>query len=302
MKQKTYFIVLSVLAFVLNWVGFLTLNITSWAAIIYIGLLFSMVAITILFGVSMYLFVFRKNIMVLHCNMAWNVFVSILFPTIFIISREPNDFSLMAQMMCAIIIEIFYLVGYLCFRKDTVTQTKNLMYIAGVSIFSALLAFADFIYVQCFDNGNGHTYRTSLVFNLNWFTVAALIIGLGFYFLHCMGKTTKPFAVGAVGLNGILTVTVIVLNFLAADSFSGEWTIMLVGTILSYLIVFVFALVLFAKDGFVNRQNNKRNSSSTKREAGDYIKDLENLYSLYKSGAITEDEFRTEKNKILGGK
>lgn len=302
MKQKTYFIVLSVLAFVLNWVGFLTLNIASWADNIYIGLLFSMVTITIMFGLSMYFFIFRKNIIVLHCNMALNVFVSILFPSIFISTEELNSFSLMIQMICSIIIGIFYLIGYLCFRKNTVNQIKNLMYIAGVSIFSALLAFTNFIYVQCFDNGNTETYRSFLIFNLDWFTLGALIIGLGFYLLYCMGKATKPFAVGAVGLNGILTVTVIVLNFLAADLFSSEWTIMFVGMVLSYLIFFAFALVLFAKDGFVNRQNNKSNRSGTKKEAGDYIKDLENLYSLFKSGAITEDEFQTEKNKILGGK
>ena len=333
MKQKTYFIVLSVLVFVLNWVGFSTRNLRLpyYELGIYLGLFFSMIFITVMLGISLYFFIVRKNIAVLHCNMALNLIISVLFPSMLLYMEEPgkffslkqeeglfefkevewtNSYFLIAQIICALIISSFYFIGYFCFGKNKVNQTKNMMYIAGVSIFSVLLALTDSLNVEGFNihgfeingfAGEIDYYKSYFILNLQWFTIAAFVIGLGFYFLYCMGKATKPFAVGAIVINGILTITSILLNYLTADSWDSGLIIMFVGIVLSYLIFFTFALILFVKNGFINRRKDKENST-TNSMALDKIKDLENLYSLYKNGAITEDEFQTEKNKILGGK
>ena len=305
MKQKTYFVVLSALIFVLNFIAFMSLTLNKsavlryWfgnaidfrADILYIAILLSMVALAIMLTLSIYFFIFNDKIVVLHCNMIISILVlaffqiTLLCPPYF----QNNSLSMIFQLVCGIVIGAFYLIGLFALRKAE--ATRNLFHLIYVTVFSVVLVFSDLINVNIGDRG--YFYNSFSMANMSWVTLVTFIVGIGYYLLYCMGKGSKLYAILAISIDGVLTILLIFLKFFGACPESRS-IYLLVGVLLAYLILLSFVFCLLLK--------NKGKGIGGKRKTKILFKELETLHMLHEAGILTDEEYQAQKDKIFGGK
>lgn len=301
MKQKVYFIVLSALIFVLNFTAFINLTLNNnailryWSDfrgdIIYIAILLSMVVLAITLTLSIYFFVFKGKIIVSHCNMAFSVLVlaffqiMLLWPPYF----QNNNLSMIIQIICGIVLGGFYLIGFFTLQKAE--ASRNIFHLIYVIIFSVVLVFSDLINIS--RSYDGYIYCSFSMVNISWITLGALIIGIAYYLLYCMGKSSKICTVGVILIDGILTVLSIFLKFFNIYSEDGAIHLF-VGILLAYLILVAFVFCLLLK--------NEDSNILGKNETPAPLKELENLQKLHEAGVLTDEEYQTQKEKVLGGK
>lgn len=302
MKQKTYFVVLSALIFVLNFITFMSLTLNKnavlryWfgrsidfrADILYIAILLSMIGLAIILTSSIYFFIFKEKIVVLHCNMIINILVLVFFQIMLLSPPyfQNNSLSMIFQLVCGIVTGAFYLIGWFVLRKAE--ATRNIFHLIYVTIFSVVLVFSDLINVSI---GSGYFYNSFPMVNTSWATLVAFIVGIGYYLLYCMGKGSKLYAILAISIDGILTILLIFLKFFGACPESRS-IYLLVGVLLAYLLLLSFVFCLLLK--------NKGRGIGGKRKT--LFKELETLHMLHEAGILTDEEYQAQKDKILGGK
>ena len=139
-----------------------------------------------------------------------------------------------------------------------------------------------------------------------YYGIAYMIVGLFFcllaYFLYHLPKRNNT--IGFHIIVGLSAITAILFAVLAGAAFIIFLAIFIVGYAIMYFIVCytAFGRNLLAKISkfFSNDSTNKESKQS--ETTADYFSELEQLYQLYKEGVLTDEEFQTQKDKILGGK
>ena len=163
----------------------------------------------------------------------------------------------------------------------------------SVIFFSFVLFFASGMPIE-----NYFGTFSVLPLSLNLYTLIAAVLGLLAYALFYSGRLNKTISAVFVGVDAGLAFIVSILNTIDWDIF------MMVGLLLIVsLLTAGFYLLAFSKAGkkLLGNDSPKTPALLKKSDGGNWISQIENLYKLHEAGILTDDEYQTQKDKILGG-
>ena len=249
---------------------------------IYSGLIYRLTGIfilTIMAAIGISFLVFRGISWVMHIFAGLSFLYIVLFPALDLI---PIPWNLTAWILLGCFLLIAYILAEVLFRKKRKPAGNDKFYLVGVILFSILA---------------GTSIQFAFQFTL--YTALAALVFLIYLFLHCT-ISLKPFvAYIAIGINGVLTILSLSLStFFDIEAmvylFCGRLAIWLF-TLGTYIL-----FDIFSKAGYMTKSTSSQ-APSANLSYDAKIKKLEELQALRESGILTEEEFQTQKHKILSG-
>lgn len=207
----------------------------------------------------------------------------------------------------AVILGVFYLLSQFLLKKEQDTGNDN-FYFYGVLLFALLCILADsFFWEQHYTRHYSADYDyidvySNISLSPGYFSVFAVLIAALYALLFCKIKL-KPFvAYLMIGLCIALSFTSLMINYQEHyfSYFDYYWRNIL-GELLIQLVL-LGGYILF--DVLRKKVPAKRAESApgqTEPSLDEKIAQLHDLQTLREAGVLTEEEFQTQKQKILGG-
>ena len=246
----------------------------SWAALICVVLL------TALFVAALWMLYFKNNMLLMHITVALTA-VSIL--VLFIIMLDIFGSNILGSAIAAMLLGIFYLLAQFLLKTEHVNR-NNKFYLYGVILFAVLYVLLDDFIVGGSSGAIGYTSAAAVL-------VAALY-SLLFYKIKL-----RPFAAYiAIGLYAVLTIILWVSYYRYYVGYGIPLMELLIQLVLlgGYILFDVLRKKVPAKSA-------EAAPGQTEPSLDEKLAQLEELQTLREAGVLTEEEFQTQKQKILGG-
>ena len=272
---------------------------TEWAALVCIVLL------TAFLVVALWLLHFKQKMILVHIGTGLSAIYVIIFAILcynnynyvdlrFGDSTVTYCFYFYSVSISAILC-IFYILVQFLLKKEQDTGNGK-FYLHGVILFAVLCVLADSILWdnQYIFGETGEMYRfITLHLYPGLFSIFAILIA-GVYSLLFYKIKLKPFiAYILIGLCYALTITSLLINYTFLGFIIGELLIQLV-LLGGYILFDVLRKKVPAKSA-------EAAPGQTEPSLDEKLAQLEELQTLREAGVLTEEEFQTQKQKILGG-
>ncbi len=245
----------------------------SWAAIICVVLL------TALFVAALWMLYFKNNMLLMHITVALTA-VSIL--VLFIIMLDIFGRNILGSAIAAMLLGIFYLLAQFLLKTEHVNRNDK-FYLYGVILFAVLYVLLDDFIV-----GNPSSIS---------YTSAAAVLVAALYSLLFYKIKLRPFAAYiAIGLYAVLTIILWVSYYRYYVGYGIPLMKLLIQLVLlgGYILFDVLRKKVPAKSA-------EAAPEQTEPSLDEKLAQLEELQTLREAGVLTEEEFQTQKQKILGG-
>lgn len=267
MARKNYSLAVMIALWLLALCTCFTFAYVSWAAIICVVLL------TALFVAALWMLYFKNNMLLMHITVALTA-VSIL--VLFIIMLYIFGSNVLGSAIAAMLLGIFYLLAQFLLKTEHDNRNDK-FYLYGVILFAVLYVLLDDFIV-----GNPSSIS---------YTSAAAVLVAALYSLLFYKIKLRPFAAYiAIGLYAVLTIIMWV----------SYYSIPLMELLIQLLLLGGYILfdVLRKK---VPAKSAEAAPGQTEPSLDEKLARLEELQTLREAGVLTEEEFQTQKQKILGG-
>lgn len=261
---------------------------TDWAALVCIVLL------TVFLVVALWLLHFKQKMILVHIGVGLSALYIIIFALLYFNNYTYNYYDIL--IVFSAILCIFYILVQFLLKKEQDTGNDK-FYLHGVILFAVLCILADSIlwdYQYIFSETGGEMYRF-IILHLypGSFSIFAILIA-GVYSLLFYKIKLKPFiAYILIGLCYALTITSLLINYTFLGFIIGELLIQLV-LLGGYILFDVLRKKVPAKSA-------EAAPEQTEPSLDEKLAQLEELQTLREAGVLTEEEFQTQKQKILGG-
>lgn len=273
MARKNYSLAVMFALWLLALCTCFTFAYVSWAAIICVVLL------TALFVAALWMLYFKNNMLLMHITVALTA-VSIL--VLFIIMLYIFGSNVLGSAIAAMLLGIFYLLEQFLLKTEHVNRNDK-FYLYGVILFAVLYVLLDDFIV-----GNPSSIS---------YTSAAAVLVAALYSLLFYKIKLRPFAAYiAIGLYAVLTIILWVSYY----RYYVGYGISLMELLIQLLLLGGYILfdVLRKK---VPAKSAEAALGQTEPSLDEKLARLEELQALREAGVLTEEEFQTQKQKILGG-
>lgn len=261
---------------------------TDWAALVCIVLL------TVFLVVALWLLHFKQKMILVHIGTGLSAIYVIIFALLYFNNYTYNYYDIL--IVFSVILGVFYILVQFLLKKEQDTGNDK-FYLHGVILFAVLCILADSILWDnqyIFSETGGEMYRF-IILHLypGSFSIFAILIA-GVYSLLFYKIKLKPFiAYILIGLCYALTITSLLINYTFLGFIIGELLIQLV-LLGGYILFDVLRKKVPAKSA-------EAAPGQTEPSLDEKLAQLEELQTLREAGVLTEEEFQTQKQKILGG-
>lgn len=261
---------------------------TEWAALVCIVLL------TAFLVVALWLLHFKQKMILVHIGTGLSAIYVIIFALLYFNNYTYNYYDIL--IVFSVILGVFYILVQFLLKKEQDTGNDK-FYLHGVILFAVLCILADSILWDnqyIFSETGGEMYRF-IILHLypGSFSIFAILIA-GVYSLLFYKIKLKPFiAYILIGLCYALTITSLLINYTFLGFIIGELLIQLV-LLGGYILFDVLRKKVPAKSA-------EAAPGQTEPSLDEKLAQLEELQTLREAGVLTEEEFQTQKQKILGG-
>lgn len=263
---------------------------TEWAALVCIVLL------TAFLVVALWLLHFKQKMILVHIGVGLSVLYIIIFALLYFNNYTYNYYDIL--IVFSVILGVFYILVQFLLKKEQDTGNDK-FYLYGVVLFAVLCVLAgSFLW---------NNEQQVLLIYPGSFSIFAILIA-GVYSLLFYKIKLKPFiAYIMIGLCTGLTIASIIFNssyyyisYYGYAILTYNWNI-IIGELLIQLVL-LGGYILF--DVLRKKVPAKRAESApgqTEPSLDEKIAQLHDLQTLREAGVLTEEEFQTQKQKILGG-
>ena len=196
-----------------------------------------------------------------------------------------------ADILIAVILCIFYILVQFLLKNEQNTKNDNL-YLYGVILFAILCVLSDSIVLG----------RVEVDLFIGFFSIGAIFIAALYGLLFYKVKL-KPFiAYISIGLCLVLTIGSLFVNYRYSDGYT-KYTIWdMFPTEFFIQLVLLGGYILF---DVLRKKVPAKSAEAAPGQAepslDEKLAQLEELQTLREAGVLTEEEFQTQKQKILGG-
>ena len=303
-KVKKFPIVVAALLFLLMCYVYFTMRLDNWADIIYCIFMISLLIVTVSFALGIYLYLQNNNRIIMHVSVGISAIGALVFSGIIWLYEQVVILSFVCMALCVCILVAFYILGML-FIKDERPQNSP-FHLLCVAIFSVVLASTDCL--EFMTDGVFGVVDSSMQWNVGWFTLIAIVIGVGYYYLYYL-KRIKNGALIASIVCGVLTIVSCCMayfvdgRYLSGNPFYIGAIYIAFGTTLSAAVIFIIGIILLRSKKIC--RSGKKEISAMQDFATptkDPLEALSDLNKLRQAGILTEEEYQEQKNKILGDK
>lgn len=242
----------------------------SWAAIICVVLM------TALFVAALWMLYFKNNMLLMHITVALTAVSILVLYTIMLYS------NILGNAIAAMLLGIFYLLAQFLLKTEHVNRNDK-FYLYGVILFAVLYVLLDDFIV-----GNPSSIS---------YTSAAAVLVASLYSLLFYKIKLRPFAAYiAIGLYAVLTIILWVSYYRYYVGYGIPLMELLIQLVLlgGYILFDVLRKKVPAKSA-------EAAPGQTEPSLDEKLARLEELQTLREAGVLTEEEFQTQKQKILGG-
>lgn len=246
-----------------------------------------------LYAAGLYFYLKADKKIFLHASAAYSAAGALVPSILFMMWADMTEG--VCFMVCVLLAAAFYVLGALTLKSAS--SDGRPFGLLPVSVFSFLLAGTDWLGYYNFGSWSVPEILVAVQWNISWFTFAAVIVGMGYYYLCCRGKSGKNLALIALAVCGVLTVCSVCLTYMFGG-FYIEDIIFMLGTVLAYLVLWAVCAYIVWK----NAAFNAPPATAAAKSAKDPLEALSDLNKLRQAGILTEEEYQEQKNKILGDK
>lgn len=259
-----------------------------------LGALICIIFLTAFLAVAFLLLHFKRWMLLIHIGIGLSILYVIIFTTLYFnYYKTYNNYNIL--IYDSVILGVFYILAQFLLKKEQDTGNDK-FYLCGVVLFAILCILADSILWdnQYILSDEGETYQFILLHLYpGSFSIFAIIIA-GVYSLLFYRIKLKPFiAYILIGLSYALTITSLLINYTFLAFIIGELFIQLV-----LLGVYILINVLRKK---VPAKSAEAAPEQVELSLNEKLAQLHDLQTLREAGVLTEEEFQTQKQKILGG-
>ena len=259
------------------------------------GALICIILLTAFLAVAFLLSHFKQRMLLIHISIGLSILYIIIFSTLYFnYYNTYNYYNILIYN--SVILGVFYILAQFLLKKEQNTGNDK-FYLRGVVLFAILCILADSIlwgtYSIFSEKGNIYHRFNLLYLYPGPFSIFAIIVA-GVYSLLFYKIKLKPFiAYTLIGLCYALTITTLLINYTFLEFIIGEIFIQLV-LLGGYILFDVLRKKVPAKSA-------EDTPGQTEPSLDEKIAQLHDLQTLREAGVLTEEEFQTQKQKILGG-
>lgn len=246
-----------------------------------------------LYAAGLYFYLKADKKIFLHASAAYSAAGALVPSILFMMWADMTEG--VCFMVCVLLAAAFYVLGALTLKSAS--SDGRPFGLLPVSVFSFLLAGTDWLGYYNFGSWSVPEIFVAVQWNISWFTFAAVIVGMGYYYLCCRGKSGKNLALIALAVCGVLTVCSVCLTYMLGGWYLADIYFM-IGVLLAYLTLFVVCLLAVIR--LIPQGAAKTAMTATPTKAP--LEALSDLNKLRQAGILTEEEYQEQKNKILGDK
>lgn len=269
--------------------------------------------ITLLTLIGAFFLLRKDNGLILHiavvCTSAYNIYLSLAFLLDYYYSYDDySNFVLwLAPTIIACLLFLFYIGGFFALKRKRQTPENDRLYLFGMALLTATGLLIDIFSwqpetVYMYSDELGHSlYNTVFTLRMmpSMFGVFLILIPL-IYLPFYLTKNIKP----AVSYTAMGIAVLLTLIDIGTTSFSYNNSAQFFGNLI-LVIGIITAYIVYDRIMLSNKNKTEGNpTASGKTDALSFdekAEQLHDLQTLREAGILTEEEFQTQKQKILGG-
>lgn len=306
-ENKKYSLVTAALLYVMLCYVYFTMHLSMTDVVIALIALGFFVG-TGLFVVGIYFCLKSEKKLILHVSAAYSALGAFAYGVVrFVLSLDDYLYdyvdsievvlACLCFILCVLVAAAFYILGTMTLKSEAPKSFR-----AGllpVAAFSVMLAGTDCLgrYIDDYGVDYFPEIISFVQWGISWFTLAAIVVGLGYYYLCCRGKVSGKTTLIALIVCAVLSVCSICLNCMRSG-FCIEGIIFMLGEMLAYFALWAGCIYVMWK----NAAFNVPPATAAAKSAKDPLEALSDLNKLRQAGILTEEEYQEQKNKILGDK
>ena len=212
---------------------------------------------------------------------AYNIYYNIYLTNISALGSLNISF---ASIIIACLLFLFYIGGFFVLKRKYQSPNNDRFYLFGIALFTTIGILTDM------------RFWWYGIWNPTIFSAFLILVPLIYLLFYWIKKIKLKISYITIGITVILTLIDISVNH--------DNLVQLFGMLILVIILFV-AYIVYDRMILSGANKTKNTPVSSTRPAArsfdEKVEKLHELQTLHIAGVLTEEEFQTEKKKILGG-